>query len=108
MIVVDTSALAKHALHEEGWELVGEYLRRGRPPASLDHILKEVGNAIWKHSRVRGVISAPAALELYKRLLRLADAGVIVLEPEASYLPEAMRIALDYGVTLYDALYGAG
>ena len=105
MIVIDASALAKYVLHEEGWEQVGEYIKSKRPLASVDHVLKEVGNAIWKHCRIRGVINAAKAMRLYGKLLKLVETGVIVLEPETDYLLEAMQIALEYGVTLYDALY---
>ena len=105
MIVIDASTLAKYVLREEGWESVSELLWRSRPLVSVDHVLKEVGNAIWKYARLRGRIDAETALELYRKLLRLAETGVIRLEPETRYLPRALEIALSHGVTLYDALY---
>ena len=105
MIVVDASALAKYVLREEGWEAVSAVIRRERPLVSVDHVMKEVGNAVWKQARLRGRLDRGAAVELYHRLLRLAETGVIVLRPEARYLRRAMEIALEHGVTLYDALY---
>ena len=63
MIVVDASALAKYALREEGWEVVAGYLKGARPLYSVDHLLKEVANALWKHARARAVFprfSAPS------------------------------------------------
>jgi len=104
VIVIDASALAKYVLHEEGWEAISTYIRR-RPLYSVDHIIKEVGNAIWKHCYLRRIVGRDEAMRLYRALLRLVDTGVIILEPEASYAEEALKIALQQGLTLYDSLY---
>jgi len=105
VIVVDASALAKYILREEGWEGVGSFIKEKKPLYSLDHLIKEVGNAIWKHCHLRKLIRREDALELYHGLVKLVDAGVIVLEPEGRYMESAMQIALRYGITLYDSLY---
>jgi len=49
VIVVDASALAKYILYEEGWDRVALYVSGMRPLHSVNHIVKEVGNALWKH-----------------------------------------------------------
>jgi len=105
VIVIDASALVKYVLHEEDWEAIGTYLRERRPLYSVDHVLKEAGNAVWKHSYLKGIITREEAIKLYQALLRLIEAGVIVLEPEASYTQAALRIALQQGITFYDSLY---
>ncbi|BES80462.1 type II toxin-antitoxin system VapC family toxin [Pyrodictium abyssi] len=105
MIVIDASALAKYVLHEEGWTRVSWYIRHRRPLASVDHVLKEVGNAIWKRCRLHRAIDAETAARLYRGLRRLAETGVIQLRPEEHYLDRAMELALEHGITLYDALY---
>ena len=46
MIVIDASSLAKYVLHEENWEKVGKFIKKRRPLYSIDHIIKEVGNAL--------------------------------------------------------------
>ena len=46
MIVVDASALAKYILREEGWKGVGSFIKEKKPLYSLNHLIKEVGNAI--------------------------------------------------------------
>ena len=102
MIVIDASALTKYLLREEGWHVVERFLERGA--CSVDHIVKEVANAIWKHSVVRGVIDTDLAIEIYKALKKLVS-DVIVLEPQEEYLDKAMEIALQNKVTVYDALY---
>ena len=105
MIVIDASALSKYLLREEGWEHVESYLAKGT--YSLDHVVKEVGNAIWKHYAIRKIISLDLALELFKALKRLIDDEVIKIENQDAYIDKAMEIALEHAITLYDALYVA-
>ena len=45
MIVVDASLLAAFVLGEPGWERLASYVRGS---CSVDHVVKEVANAIWK------------------------------------------------------------
>ena len=105
MIVIDASALIKYVLYEENWEAVATYIREKKPLYSIDHIIKEAGNAIWKHCYIRKIIKQDEALKLYNALLKPVDTGVIVLEPETRYILIALKIALKYGITLYDSLY---
>ena len=105
MIVIDASALAKYVLHEDGWEEVSRYIREMRPLYSVDHVLKEVANAIWKHAFIRKLITAKVALQLYNLLERLTVSQVIILEDELKYVKRAIEIALKHGITVYDALY---
>ncbi len=103
--MVDASALAKYLLREEGWELVEGYLVKG--VVSVDHVVKEVANAIWKHVAVRRVIPRELGIELLKALKKLVEERVVVLESEDLYIEKGFEIAISYGVTLYDALYVA-
>ena len=105
MIVVDASALAKYVLHEENWEIIGTYIERMKPLYSVDHVVKEVGNAIWKHCHLRKIIGWNEAIGLYRAFLKLVEAEVIILEPETEYVQTALQIALQQGITLYDSLY---
>ena len=103
MTVIDASALAKYILRERGWRGLEPVLERGA--YTLDLAVKEVANAIWKHSALRGVIEAGLALRLYRALKGLVDAGVVIVEHEDEYMDEAVEIALQARVTVYDALY---
>jgi len=105
VIVIDASALTKYVLHEDGWDKVSKCLREMRPLYSVDHVLKECCNAIWRHTYIKKLINSTTALELLRRLLRLVQSQVIVLEPEAMYLNRALEISLNSGLTIYDALY---
>jgi len=104
VIVIDASTLAKYILHENSWEEVSRYVRNMRPLYSIDHVLKEVVNAIWKHT-VKNIILPEVAIQLYSSLEKLAKSQVIILENELTYMRRAMEIALRYSITIYDALY---
>ena len=105
MIVIDASALAKYVFHEENWETISIYIKKMKPLYSIDHILKEVGNAIWKHCYLRNVVKQDDAVRLYRGLIKLVETGVIILEPEMNYIQTALQIALQQGITFYDSLY---
>ena len=103
MIVIDASSLAKYLLREEGWELIEEYLIKG--VCSVDHIVKEVANAVWKHVVVRRVISVDLGLRVFEELKRLINEGIVKLESQLMYIDRAMEIALNHSIPFYDALY---
>ena len=103
MIVIDASALAKYLLREPGYTAVEQYLIKGA--YSVDHVLKEVSNAIWKHAIVYKRIPPHLARELYRALLMLLEGELLIVEPQEKYMHQAFEIALDYGIPVYDALY---
>ena len=103
MIVIDASALAKYVLREEGWELVARAMTVRT--VSLDHVVKEVANAVWKRAVVLKVEPVDVAVRRYSILRKLVDKGIVVLEDELSYIDEAFDIAVRTKLTVYDALY---
>ena len=102
MNVLDASALAKFVLREEGWREVIRFLGEAE---SVDHILKEVANAVWK-ARRRGIIGDEDALRKFEALLALVGKNLKLVN-ESDILPAAFDLALARGVTVYDALYVA-
>jgi len=62
--VADASALVKYLLHEEGWDRVAFYVRKMKPIHSVDHPVKEVGNALWRHSMWKA-LDLDIALKLF-------------------------------------------
>jgi predicted nucleic acid-binding protein len=100
VIVVDASALSAFLLKEPGWRTISRYIARS---ISVDLVLKEAANAVWK-AHMRGLVDRGGALKLLEILLSLVERN-IELEPEAAYLPDAFRLALDLRITVYDALY---
>jgi len=99
--VVDASALTAFILREEGWRSIARHIVRC---ISVDHIVKEVVNAIWKAAYLRKLITVEETFKAYSILMQLVDRNMI-LYPEVRYLQKALEISLRYGVTVYDALY---
>jgi predicted nucleic acid-binding protein len=102
VIVIDASALAKYVFKEEGWREVHGFLERGA--LSVDLIVMEVSNAIWRRTFILKVEGVELASRRYQLLIRITR-ELLVLENELSYLDEAFRIAVENGLTVYDSLY---
>jgi len=103
VIVIDASALAKFVLKEDGWNEIAKYLETGT--LSVDHIVKEVANAVWRRFR-QGEASLEDAKIMLKALKEILDRAIKV-EGEIIYMDEAVRIAFNRDVTIYDSLYVA-
>ena len=100
MIVIDASALAKYILKEPNWLEVEEYLIEAK---SVDHIIKEVTNAIWK-AYVRKIISMQDAKKKLNALQELIGTNIILVN-ELEILEKAMKISFKEKITVYDSLY---
>lgn len=103
MIVVDASALAKYILKEHNWRNIRKVLEE--EAISLDHVVKEVANAIWKRSVVLNQEPPDVARTRLQLLKRLVNEAVVGIENELEYLDKAFEIAVENGITVYDALY---
>ncbi len=100
--VIDSSALAKFILREKGWEHVRDILRER--PRTLDLAVKEAANAIWRRAVHLKDINAEKALQILDNLLSMRKT-VIEIDSQELYLKQALRIAIDHGITIYDALF---
>jgi len=100
VIVIDTSALTAFILKEPGWQSLITYVTNS---ISIDHIVKEVMNAIWK-AQVKGIVSREYAFKLRDILMSLIGKNV-VLEPEEKYVDRAFMIAIDNKLPIYDSLH---
>ena len=105
MIVIDGSALVKYLLYEDGWEEISRYIREMRPLVTIDHALKEVANGILKHKKLYSMIGDDKIIRLYRGFLELVRTGVIIIKPEDKYIAEALEIALNHDISIYDSLY---
>jgi len=99
--VVDASALVAFILREEGWRSIAKYVVRC---ISVDYVVVEVSNVVWRTAYLRRLISAEDALKAFSVLMQLVGRN-IVLHPGVKYLQKALEISLRRGVTVYDALY---
>ncbi|MGC9050900.1 type II toxin-antitoxin system VapC family toxin [Pyrobaculum sp.] len=103
-IVADASAIAALYLPEKLSEEVEKALAGAHSVSSLDLAAYEVLNVVWKHAR-RGLISREAALEIAGEVLQLFKTLEVYSYREV--LPDALEIALEKGVTVYDSAYVA-
>lgn len=51
------------------------------------------------------LITREQAIGLYKQMVKLIREEVIMLEPGEKYLQEALKIAMDYDISIYDSLF---
>ncbi|WP_324735223.1 type II toxin-antitoxin system VapC family toxin [Thermococcus sp. SY098] len=105
MIVIDSSAFSKFLLNEEGWEKVIPYLDPDLEPHAVDMLTIETTNVIWKYMKKYKLITREQAIGLYKQMTKLIGEEVIILEPSEKYLQEALKIAMDYDISIYDSLF---
>jgi len=100
--VIDSSAIAKFLLREEGWLKVKGFLLE--KPYTLELAVKEVANAIWRRVMLLRDISVGKAFIILNDLLELKK-YLLVVEPQTPYLSQALKIAIENKVTVYDALF---
>ena len=103
MIVIDASALAKFILREENWGKIYEIL--STEVVSIDHVVKEVANVIWKHYSVYKTCSLDVAIKRFQLLKKIIDEELVRLENELKYLDKAFEIATQNNISVYDTLY---
>ena len=101
MIVVDASALVAFFLREEGWRELANYMAR---TISVDHVVKEFYNAVWKAYKLRRRITLSQAQQIIKLFKQYIEYNM-ELRSELEYVDEALSLAASLGVTVYDALY---
>jgi predicted nucleic acid-binding protein len=101
-IVIDSSALAKFLLKEEGWEKIREIIIKR--PYTLELAVKEVANAIWRRVSLLKDINIEKAIILLNDLLELKK-KLLIIEPQDIYIKQAFEIAVKEKITIYDALF---
>jgi predicted nucleic acid-binding protein len=104
--VVDASVVAKWILvkephQENAIKIKNDYVSRRVGLSSLDFIVEEVANAMWKATKLER-ISRDDAVEAVRVLGNL---GMELHKLSWSQVAEAMSIACDLGITVYDASY---
>jgi len=105
VIVIDSSAFSKFLMKEEEWEKVIPYFDPDLEPHAVDMLIIETTNVIWKYMRKYKLITREQALGLYEQVTKLVREEVIMLEPSEKYLQEALKIAMDYDLPIYDSLF---
>ena len=99
MRVADSSALVKYYVREPGWERVRKVVLEG--VITLELAVIEVANALWKK-----VLRSEMSFDLAREIVEdLTIRRALPLEPCKPYVAEALRIAVEHGITVYDALF---
>ncbi len=102
---IDTSAFSKFLFKEEGWEGVIPYLLPEEEPVTVELLLVETANVLWKHAVKMETVEKEKAEELFDGVMGLVESGALKVEDNGKYLDEAFRVALEKGITVYDALF---
>lgn len=97
MRVIDASALVKYFTKERGWKEVSELILDG--VISIELVMKEVANSLWKKVR-QGDMESEVALALIEKVPK-----IVKINPQYPFMTRAFKIALQYSITVHDALY---
>ena len=104
--VIDTSALVKYVLPEQDSSIVEKLVALHRAGAinltAPEYVLVESANVLWKHLQRRDIQTQEAA-EAFRALRELG----IRLVANAELLEDALALAADKGITVYDSLFCA-
>lgn len=106
MIVVDASVAAKWLFLEPGSQVARAVAAGPEKLFAPDLLRIEVAAAITRRARVGGITAAEAEVTA-RAWLRMVAGGGIVLSPDETDLPEAVRLALGIAHPLQDCLYPA-
>jgi len=101
MLVLDSSIFASVVVKDEFYEECKELVML--PSATLDLSFAESANVLWKHVHLLGRIAKEEAVkrvELLTALVRSSD-----VHSSGDFMVKALEIALECGITVYDALF---
>lgn len=96
MQVIDTSAIARFALREEGWEGLTDYLKEG---TTIPFAAVELGNVLWKRL-VKNMINSEAAAEILEGF-----STYYTFLNQNRHLVSALRISKEGRLSFYDSLF---
>lgn len=94
----------KFFLHEHGWEDVLPYLTTASSPETIDLLVTDSANVLWKSARA-GLIEKEQVPLLYSSMELLFTKGPIVIKPASRFMAEALSIAISLDTPVYDALF---
>lgn len=102
--VIDTSALIKFVLPEDHSDtarnLIEQHISSVLELSAPEYILVEAANVLWKRVSRNDLLIGEAAQALHE--LRRVD---LVLIPESQLLDDALLLAAEINIAVYDALF---
>ncbi len=102
MIVADSSVFASVVVKDEFYEVCRKYLTERK--VTLDLAFAEAANVLWKHVKM-GRIPVGEVSRRAELLMRLINTAKVFRVEEV--LLDAVELAVDCDVTIYDALFVA-
>ncbi|MCX6641940.1 MAG: type II toxin-antitoxin system VapC family toxin [Candidatus Bathyarchaeota archaeon] len=106
-LLLDTSIIVKLVIEEPGSQKartrVKEVLAQGCTLISVDIALPEALNALWKHTKIHHDLDAEEAVRAAEDLYLLWDRIRIIPSREVS--TDALRLAIELGLPIYDSLF---
>ena len=100
MPVIDSSVFAGVIVKDEFYDDCRKYMLSRK--ATLDLAFAEAGNVLWKHIKM-GRIAAEEAADRADLLRKLINTSKVFRAEDC--LVESVKLAVDYGVTVYDAFF---
>jgi predicted nucleic acid-binding protein len=82
VIVVDASVVIAFFLREKCWESLKQHMKE---TISIDHIIKEFYNAVWKATYLLKTLDHKSAYNVIK-LFNIYLEKNIIIEPETKYI----------------------
>lgn len=102
--VIDTSALIKFVLPEDHSDtarnLIEQHISSVLELSAPEYILVEAANVLWKRVSRNDLLIGEAAQAMHE--LRRVD---LVLIPESQLLDDALLLAAEINIAVYDALF---
>lgn len=105
MIVIDSSAFAKFLMKEENWKEVTVHFNSELELYAVDTLIVEITNVLWKYMLLYKLITEKQVFELYSQMMKLIDKKVIILDDSKKFLLDALKIAVQFNITVYDSLF---
>ncbi len=107
MIILDASFLVKLVLEEKNStvaeKLFRKWIRDNEDIVTIDITLSESFNALWKHYYLVKDIDLETLKEASGDLLNLWEKLIVI--DTSRIVNEALDIAVEQGITIYDSLY---
>ncbi len=101
MLVLDSSIFASVVVKDEFYEKCKELVMR--PSATLDLSFAESANVLWKHVHLLERIAKEEAVKRAELLAALVGSSDVYSSRD--FIVKALEIALECGITVYDALF---
>ncbi len=107
MYVVDSSIFASIVVKDEYYHKARMFLKSNRKTdlITVDQALIETANTLWKHVYLLERIPKDKYPALRKMIIPLITNSVAKIYSSRDLLEDATDFAIDYGITVYDAVF---